>query len=158
MLEAIQLDDHIDRYRWYWIARVRPPPRYVVHMLVQIALSPRLKARYSSRTNRGRTLHLADIDSKSRGHHEAIGGEWIEIGAWKCISSSTSSGDRIEKKGARILTPPSKLTQPTRRGTANWKRVQPAKAAKPSDNAQIFTAGPMRQNLRNNLTRLSYYV
>jgi hypothetical protein len=151
MVEAKRLDNRIDRYRSYWIARVRPPPRYVVHLYVQTALSPRLTARYSSRTNRGRTLHLADIDSKSRGHHEAIGGEWIEIGAWKYISSSTSSGDTIEKKKrARIPTPPSKSTQPTSRGTANWERVQPAKAAKPSDNAQIFTAGPTRQNLRNN--------
>ena len=55
-----------------------------------------------------------------------------------------------KKNRARILTPPSKLTQPTRLGAANWKRVQPVKAAKLSDNAQIFTADHMRQNLRNN--------
>jgi hypothetical protein len=28
---------------------------------------------------------LTDIELRSQGHHEAIGGEWIEIGAWKCV-------------------------------------------------------------------------
>ena len=28
---------------------------------------------------------LPDMELRSQGHHEAIGGEWIEIGAWKYV-------------------------------------------------------------------------
>ena len=53
----------------------------------------------------------------------------------------------MEKKRARIPTPPSKLTQPTRRGTVKQESVQPAKAARPANNAQIFTPDPMPRHL-----------
>ena len=45
----------------------------------------------------------------------------------------------MEKKRARIPIPPSKLTQPTRRGAVKRESVPPAKAARPTSNAQIFT-------------------
>src|SRR5882724_2493116 len=47
--------------------------------------NPGFTVRYSSRTNRGRTLQLPDIELRSQGHHEEIGGEWIEIGAWEWV-------------------------------------------------------------------------
>ena len=53
----------------------------------------------------------------------------------------------MEKKKARIPTPPSKLTGPTRRGTVKQERVQPAKAAGAANNAQIFTPDPMPRHL-----------
>ena len=28
---------------------------------------------------------LPDVELRSQGNHEAIGGEWIEIDAWKCV-------------------------------------------------------------------------
>src|SRR5882672_8788905 len=59
-----------------------------------------------------------------------------------CLNAS-SSGDAIEKKRARIPTPPSQLTHPIRRGTVERESVQPAKAAKPTDNAQVFTLAPI---------------
>jgi hypothetical protein len=58
-------------------------------------------------------LHLADMGSTTRGHHEVLGGEWVKTRAWKQVS-------------------------------------RPAKAAKPSDKAQIATALPMRPNLAVN--------
>ena len=53
----------------------------------------------------------------------------------------------MEKKRARILAPPSKLTQPTCRGTVKQESVKPAKAARPANNAQIFTPDPMPRHL-----------
>jgi hypothetical protein len=53
----------------------------------------------------------------------------------------------MEKKRARIPTPRSKLTHPTHRGTVKQESVQPAKAARPANNAQIFTPDPMPRHL-----------
>ena len=52
-------------------------------------------------------MHSADIDSKSRADHEATGGEWIEIGAWKCVSSSRGWSMTNERAllGARMGFP-----------------------------------------------------
>src|SRR5262245_36823345 len=60
--------------------------------------------RYSSRTNRGRTLHLPDIELRSQGNHEAIGVEWIEIGAWKWVRRSRGRSTTTERPGLKART------------------------------------------------------
>src|SRR5882672_3932122 len=68
-----------------------------------------------------------------------------------CLNAS-SSGDAIEKKRARIPTPPSQLTHPIHRVTVEQEIVQPANAAKPTNNAKVFALAPISNASKTKLT------
>src|SRR5215813_12167342 len=56
---------------------------------------PGFTPRYFSRT--GKTLHLPGVELRSQGRHEAMGGEWIKIGARKWVRRSNGSSITTER-------------------------------------------------------------
>src|SRR3954453_13263265 len=89
----------------------------------------------SSGDRRGATVVCADILTKG------------VAGRVNSCRNPSSTRDTMEKKRARVPSPPSKLSQITHRGALKQDSVQIFRAARPTNKAQIFRPSSMPQHL-----------